>query len=162
MCKRATAKFGRVSSRPTQKLGVDLGIAIVPCEALSKGGPRNEKNHLRSLVGGNEQMVGENAIAFSCSEAGKFHLAAGSDFFGPQELLCSLWSRQKASRDLKSEVIRGYLEGRRLAEIAKPEVPLDAVSFLRQLPVWGLCVKELSLLAREWGYSPRDREYRSF
>src|SRR3984893_18841276 len=39
MCKRATAKFGRVSSRPTQKLGVDLGIAIVPCEALSKGGP---------------------------------------------------------------------------------------------------------------------------
>jgi hypothetical protein len=23
----------------------------------------------------------------------------------------------------------------------------DAVSFLRQLPVWGLCVKELSLLA---------------
>jgi hypothetical protein len=25
---------------------------------------------------------------------------------------------------------------------------------LRQLPVWGLCVKELSLLAREWRYSP--------
>ena len=49
---------------------------------------------------------------------------------------------------------------KRVAEIAKPEVPLDAVSFLRQLPVWGLCVKELSLLARGWGYSPRDREYR--
>jgi hypothetical protein len=45
-------------------------------------------------------------------------------------------------------------KGKRLAEIAKPEAPLDAVSFLRQLPVWGLCVKELSLLAREWGYSP--------
>src|ERR1700720_4095649 len=45
-------------------------------------------------------------------------------------------------------------EGRRLAEIAKPEAPLDTVSFLRQLPVWGLCVKELSLLAREWRYSP--------
>jgi hypothetical protein len=42
-------------------------------------------------------------------------------------------------------------KGKRLAEIAKPEAPLDAVSFLRQLPVWGLCVKELSLLAREWG-----------
>src|SRR5258707_15791638 len=47
-----------------------------------------------------------------------------------------------------------WKEGKRLAEIAKPEAPLDAVSFLRQLPVWGLCVKELSLLAREWGYSP--------
>ena len=43
---------------------------------------------------------------------------------------------------------------KRVAEIAKPEAPLDAVSFLRQLPVQGLCVKELSLLAREWGYSP--------
>src|SRR5258708_23479449 len=45
-------------------------------------------------------------------------------------------------------------KGKRLAEIAKPEAPLDAVSFLRQLPVWGLGVKELSLLAREWGHSP--------
>ena len=45
-------------------------------------------------------------------------------------------------------------KGKRLAEIAKPEAPLDAVSFFRQLPVWGLCVKELSLLAREWRYSP--------
>src|SRR4030088_2489213 len=45
-------------------------------------------------------------------------------------------------------------KGKRLAEIAKPEAPLDAVSFLRQLPVWGLCVKELSLLAREGGDSP--------
>jgi hypothetical protein len=43
MCKRATAKFGRVSSRPTQKLGVDLGIAIVPCEALSRGAPEMRK-----------------------------------------------------------------------------------------------------------------------
>ena len=57
--------------------------------------------------------------------------------------------RVYASRDLKRELIRGYLEeGKRLAEIAKPEAPPDAVSFLRQLPVWGLCVKELSLLAR--------------
>ena len=45
-------------------------------------------------------------------------------------------------------------KGKRVAEIAKPEAPLDEVRFLRQLPVWGLCVKELSLLAREWGYSP--------
>src|SRR5271165_2596951 len=45
-------------------------------------------------------------------------------------------------------------KGKRLPEIAKPEAPLDAVSFLCQLPVWGLCVKELSLLAREWRYSP--------
>ena len=44
-------------------------------------------------------------------------------------------------------------KGKGLAEIAKPEAPLDAVSFLHQLPDWGLCVKELSLLAREWGYS---------
>jgi hypothetical protein len=47
-------------------------------------------------------------------------------------------------------------KGKRLAEIAKLEARLDAVSFLRQLPVWGLCVKELSLLAREWRYSPRQ------
>ena len=45
-------------------------------------------------------------------------------------------------------------KGKRLPEIAKPEAPLDAVSFLRQLPVRGLCVKELSLLARERRYSP--------
>ena len=45
-------------------------------------------------------------------------------------------------------------KGKRLPEIAKPEAPLDAVSFLRQLPVWGLCVKELRLLARERRYSP--------
>src|SRR4051794_34315584 len=44
-------------------------------------------------------------------------------------------------------------KGKRLAEIAKPEARLDAVSFLRQLPVWGLCVKELGLLARERRYS---------
>src|SRR5437667_11229847 len=31
-------------------------------------------------------------------------------------------------------------KGKRLPEIAKPEAPLDAVSLLRQLPVWGLCV----------------------
>ena len=28
-------------------------------------------------------------------------------------------------------------KGERLPEIAKSEAPLDAVSFLRQLPVWG-------------------------
>jgi hypothetical protein len=44
-------------------------------------------------------------------------------------------------------------KGKRLPEIAKPEAPLDAVSFLRQLPVWGLCMKDLSLLGREWRYS---------
>ena len=45
-------------------------------------------------------------------------------------------------------------KGKRLPEITKPEAPLDAMSFLRQLPVRGLCMKELSLLAREWRYSP--------
>jgi hypothetical protein len=45
-------------------------------------------------------------------------------------------------------------KGKRLPEIAKPEAPLDAVSFLRQLPIGGLCVKELGLLAREWRYFP--------
>src|SRR6267143_2612991 len=41
-----------------------------------------------------------------------------------------------ASRNLRNRKLRSML------------------SFLRQLPVWGLCVKELSLLAREWRYSP--------
>src|SRR5215510_6170534 len=45
-------------------------------------------------------------------------------------------------------------KGKRLSKIAKPEAPLHAVSFLHQLPVWGLCMKDLSLLAREWRYSP--------
>jgi hypothetical protein len=44
-------------------------------------------------------------------------------------------------------------KGKRLPEIAKLEAPLDAVSFIRQLPVRGLRMKELSLLPREWGYS---------
>jgi hypothetical protein len=48
------------------------------------------------------------------------------------------------------------MEGKRLVEIAKPEAPPDAVSFLRQLPVWGLYVKELSLLAQELRCSPRQ------
>ena len=45
-------------------------------------------------------------------------------------------------------------KGKCLPEIAKPEAPLDAVSFLQQLPVWGLSMKELSLLARERRNSP--------
>ena len=36
-------------------------------------------------------------------------------------------------------------KGKCLPKIAKPEPPLDAVSFLQQLPVWGLFMKELSL-----------------
>jgi hypothetical protein len=47
-------------------------------------------------------------------------------------------------------------ECKRLPEIAEAEAPLDAMSFLQQLPVWCLCVKELSLLAREWRNSPRQ------
>src|SRR5271154_6313039 len=45
-------------------------------------------------------------------------------------------------------------KGKCLPEIVKPEVSLDAVSFLQQLPVWSLSMKELSLLAREWRNSP--------
>ena len=45
-------------------------------------------------------------------------------------------------------------KGKRLPKIAKPEASLNAVSFVRHLPVWNLCVKELSLLARERRYSP--------
>src|SRR6267378_5905566 len=37
-------------------------------------------------------------------------------------------------------------KGKRLPEITKPEAPFDAVSLLRQLPAWGLWLKELSLL----------------
>ena len=44
-------------------------------------------------------------------------------------------------------------KGKCLPEIAKPEAPLDAVSFLQQLPACGLSLKELSFLAREWRYS---------
>ena len=50
-------------------------------------------------------------------------------------------------------------KGKRVPEIAKPEAPLDAVSFLRQLPVWGLCMKQLSS-SRLSGGIPRGREYR--
>src|SRR5258708_13198468 len=45
-------------------------------------------------------------------------------------------------------------KGKRLPEIAKPEAPLDAVSFLQQLPVRGLRMKEFSLLACQWRHSP--------
>src|ERR1700693_4289540 len=41
-------------------------------------------------------------------------------------------------------------KGKRLPEVAKPEAPLDAVSSLCKLPLRGLCVKELSLLASGW------------
>jgi hypothetical protein len=61
--------------------------------------------------------------------------------------------RVYASRDIKRELIRGYLEGKRLAEIAKPEAPLDAVSFLRQLPVWGP-VRGRAQLARACSPTP--------
>ena len=43
-----------------------------------------------------------------------------------------------------------------LPEIAKPEASLDAVSFLQQLPVWGLYVKKLSFLAVSGGIPPRQ------
>ena len=36
-------------------------------------------------------------------------------------------------------------KGKCLPETAKPEAPLDAVSFLQQLPAWGLSLKELRL-----------------
>jgi hypothetical protein len=43
-----------------------------------------------------------------------------------------------------------------LPEIAKSEAPLDAMSFLQQLPVWDLCMKQLSLLRVSGGISPRQ------
>src|SRR5271163_2872574 len=110
--------FGRASSRPVQKLETDPDIAIVPCEALSKGTPEPRKNHLPSLVGGNEQMVGENAIVFSCSEARNFYLAAGSQISSGRELLCGvLWSRLGAATPAKrrlwppSPVMPRFLRG---------------------------------------------------
>jgi hypothetical protein len=69
--------FGRASSRPIQKLEADPGIAIVPYEALSKGTPRNEEKSLTQLVGGNAQLVGRKAIAFSCSEPWEFPSRCG-------------------------------------------------------------------------------------
>ena len=50
-------------------------------------------------------------------------------------------------------------KGKRLPEIANPEAPLDAVSFLHQLPVWGLCVKD-SACSRVSGGIPRDKDNR--
>src|SRR6202040_1294531 len=34
---------------------------------------------------------------------------------------------------------------KRLPEVAKPEAPLNAVSFVSQLPVWGLCGERAQL-----------------
>jgi hypothetical protein len=45
-------------------------------------------------------------------------------------------------------------EGKCLPEIAKPEAPFNVASFIWQLPIWGLCMKALSLLARERRNSP--------
>jgi len=45
-------------------------------------------------------------------------------------------------------------KSKRLPEIAKSKAPLDAVSFLRQLPVWGLCMEQLSSSSRKRRYSP--------
>ena len=42
-------------------------------------------------------------------------------------------------------------KGKRLAEIAKPKAPLNVPSFFWQLPIWGLCMEALSLLACERG-----------
>jgi hypothetical protein len=45
-------------------------------------------------------------------------------------------------------------EGVTVPEIAKPEAPLDAMSFVRQQPVRRLWLKELGLFASERRYSP--------
>jgi hypothetical protein len=74
--------FGRAFSGPIQKPEADPGIAIVPCEALSKGSPRNEEKSSTQLVVGNAQLVGRKAIAFSCSEPRDFRLSLrGHKFF---------------------------------------------------------------------------------
>jgi hypothetical protein len=85
--------FGRASSTPIQKLETGPGIAIVPCEALSKGPPEMKKITTQ-LVGGNARLVGENAIAFPCSEARNFHFGAGlQGSYGP---------RRKAARSRRT------------------------------------------------------------
>ena len=103
--------------------------------------------------------------ALNCSEwnDGQQALRLGHDASleqaGAQHSLSPVMPRRRSGdcrsmrlRDLKRELIRGYLEeGKRLAEIAKPEAPPDAVSFLRQLPVWGLCVKEVTYSRVSWG-----------
>jgi hypothetical protein len=47
-------------------------------------------------------------------------------------------------------------KSKRLPEIAKSEAPLDAVSFLRQLPVWGLCMKSSACSRVSGGMPPRQ------
>src|SRR5260370_29148847 len=91
--------FGRASSRPMQKLEADPGIAIVPYEALSKGAPRNEEKSLTQLVGGNAQLVGRKAIAFSCSEPWEFPSRCG--------VTGVLWSPAKGGRFAQSWQGRG-------------------------------------------------------
>jgi hypothetical protein len=64
LCTRTTAIFGRASSRPVQKLETDPGIAIVPCEALSKGAPFEMRKNTAQLVGGNAELVVEKSHRF--------------------------------------------------------------------------------------------------
>src|ERR1700732_2359702 len=47
-------------------------------------------------------------------------------------------------------------KGKRLPEIAKPEAPLDAERFLRELPVWGLCMKSAACSRVRGGFPPRQ------
>jgi len=56
-----TAMFGRASSRPIQKLEADPCIAILPCEAISKG----KLGKITYPVGRRKCTVGrKNTIAF--------------------------------------------------------------------------------------------------
>jgi hypothetical protein len=82
------------------------------------------KNHLPNLVGGNEQLVGENAIAFSCSEAGNFHLASGSQTFSNREEPGSL-GLSPATDAVPPEVPREATTAR-----TAPEVPYFQVFLL--------------------------------
>jgi len=69
--------FGCASSTPIQKLETDPGIATVPCEALSKGGLRNEEKSLTQLVGGNARLVGEMRSLFRVVTPGIFSSVRG-------------------------------------------------------------------------------------
>jgi hypothetical protein len=88
---------------------------------------------------------------------------------GAQHSLSPIMPRRRSGdclsmrpRDLKRELIRRYLEGKYVPQrkLRNRKLAPDAVSVRRQLPVWGLCVKELSLLAREWRYFPATGSHR--
>src|SRR5436190_3416622 len=109
--------------------------------------------------------------ALNCSEwnDGREALRLGHDASleqaGAQHSLSPVMPRRRSGDCLSMRLqgsqtrVNSQIFGRRVSvprKLRNRKLPPDAVSVRRQLPVWGLCVKELSLLARAWGIPPRQ------